>query len=151
MPASPPSGGSRHKKPAAAALPPAPASMAERDWAALPGDILFAIFLRLGHREIMEGAGRACSDTRRHAEQARSAPSMISRGPSVRKMANRMSPGSAAQSLSAMDAGAGGKAAAAGFLRLPPQEGEGIAATCKSWSDVEGIGMPEVRARCCFY
>jgi len=65
MPASPPSGGSRHKKPAAAALPPAPASMAERDWAALPGDILFAIFLTLGPREIMEGADRACSAWRR--------------------------------------------------------------------------------------
>ncbi|RLM61000.1 putative F-box/LRR-repeat protein 23 [Panicum miliaceum] len=61
-----PSSGGRRKKPAAALPPPAPASsMAERDWATLPGDILFAIFLKLGPREIMEGSDRACSAWRR--------------------------------------------------------------------------------------
>ncbi|CAO2176196.1 unnamed protein product, partial [Urochloa humidicola] len=60
------SGGSRRMKPAAL-LPPAPASVAERDWAALPGDILFAVFLLLGPREIMKGADGACSAWRRVA------------------------------------------------------------------------------------
>ncbi|CAL5007786.1 unnamed protein product [Urochloa decumbens] len=60
------SSGGCGKKPAA--VPPlAPASMEERDWAALPGDIVFAVFLVLGPREIMEGADRACSAWRRVA------------------------------------------------------------------------------------
>ncbi|RCV29702.1 hypothetical protein SETIT_6G033400v2 [Setaria italica] len=65
----PPSSGGSRKKPAALPPPPpaAPASMEERDWAALPGDILFAVFLMLGPREIMEGADRACSSWRRVA------------------------------------------------------------------------------------
>ncbi|KAK3121207.1 hypothetical protein QOZ80_8BG0648140 [Eleusine coracana subsp. coracana] len=47
---------------------PAPTAPLEaRDWAALPRDILFTIFDRLGPREIMRGAERACSAWRRGA------------------------------------------------------------------------------------
>jgi hypothetical protein len=64
---SPFSGGSRRNKKPAALPPPAPAPKEERDWAALPGDILFAIFLVLGPRVIMEAADRVCLAWRRVA------------------------------------------------------------------------------------
>uniref|UniRef100_A0A0A9BTQ8 F-box domain-containing protein n=1 Tax=Arundo donax TaxID=35708 RepID=A0A0A9BTQ8_ARUDO len=47
--------------------PPASAAAEARDWAALPGDILFAVFLKLGPREVMLGAEFACTAWRRVA------------------------------------------------------------------------------------
>ncbi|KAL6659443.1 hypothetical protein ACP70R_003483 [Stipagrostis hirtigluma subsp. patula] len=46
---------------------PAPAPPEARDGAALPRDVLFDVFLRLGPREIMRGAERACTGWRRAA------------------------------------------------------------------------------------
>ena len=56
----------------------------------------------------------------------RPAPIRISMAPSLTKTDARASSSSSDQSLSSMDAGAGGKAAAAGFLRLPSLGAEGI-------------------------
>ncbi|XP_062196356.1 putative F-box/LRR-repeat protein 22 isoform X2 [Phragmites australis] len=59
-----PSRGRRKKH----SLPPvAPTSLEAMDWAALPHDILFAVFLKLGPREIMRGADLACTAWRRVA------------------------------------------------------------------------------------
>ncbi|KAK3121213.1 hypothetical protein QOZ80_8BG0648250 [Eleusine coracana subsp. coracana] len=44
-----------------------PSPAVERDWAALPRDILFSIFLKLGPRETMLGAEFACTAWRRVA------------------------------------------------------------------------------------
>ncbi|TVU02061.1 hypothetical protein EJB05_52427, partial [Eragrostis curvula] len=41
--------------------------MEARDWSALPGDILYAVFLRLGTREIMRCADKVCRAWRRAA------------------------------------------------------------------------------------
>ncbi|TVU43208.1 hypothetical protein EJB05_09655, partial [Eragrostis curvula] len=48
-------------------MEPAPAPPETRDWSALPGDILFAVFLKLGPREIMRGADKVCAAWRRGA------------------------------------------------------------------------------------
>jgi hypothetical protein len=59
------SGARRHyKKP-----PPLSPALSEAmtDWAALPRDILLAVFLKLGPREIMEGPELACTSWRRVA------------------------------------------------------------------------------------
>ncbi|KAG2577304.1 putative F-box/LRR-repeat protein 23 isoform X2 [Panicum virgatum] len=58
-----PSSSSRRQKPPT--LAPAPGEA--RDWAALPQDILLAVFLKLGPLEIMQGAELVCTAWRRVA------------------------------------------------------------------------------------
>ncbi|XP_003575531.2 F-box protein SKIP19 isoform X2 [Brachypodium distachyon] len=45
--------------PSASLAPPPPPP--ERDWAALPRDVLWAVFVRAGQRELLRGAGFACA------------------------------------------------------------------------------------------